>query len=116
MQNAVTWIFSMIEYGLVKSAAWLELAYEIISKNLGEWEQITHPKCENSGRKMKENNINADHIKNPSDLPPVVNDKMQPRVQHKGLPSNHGIPAYGNQCHRNIIVCPHLENFMRNAS
>ena len=76
MQNAVTWIFSMIEYGVVNVLAMLELACQRVSGVLVEWRGLTNPESHHSGWEMEKNNIDANHIENPSDLSPVVDNKM----------------------------------------
>jgi hypothetical protein len=76
MQNAVTWIFSIIEYGKVNVLAILELACQIVSGVMDEWRELTNPESHHGGWEMEKNNIDTNHVENPSDLSPVMDDKM----------------------------------------
>jgi hypothetical protein len=58
---------------------------------------------------MKEEDVDNDHVKDPFDALLIVDDKVKSGIQHKGLASNHSIPADGDESDRYVVVFPDLK-------
>jgi hypothetical protein len=70
---------------------------------------VTYPKSQDCCWNMKQENVDDNHVENPSDLFFIADDEVKPRIQYKGLACNHSIPADGNESNRDIVVFPDLE-------
>lgn len=58
---------------------------------------------------MEEENVDDNHVENPSDLFFIADDEVKSRIEYKRLARNHSIPADGNESNRDIVIFPDLE-------
>jgi len=58
---------------------------------------------------VEEENVDDNHIKDPSDLSAIIDDEMESGVEDEGLASDHGIPSNSDECDRYVVVGPDLE-------
>ena len=58
---------------------------------------------------MEEEDVDDNHVKNPSDLLFIADDEVKSRVEHKRLTCDHSIPADGNESNGEVVILPDLK-------
>jgi hypothetical protein len=58
---------------------------------------------------MEEENIDDDHVENPSDLARAMREKMESRIKDEGLPRNHAVPPWLAYSNGYIVILADLE-------
>jgi hypothetical protein len=71
----------------------------------------TYPESQDGCREMKKENIDDNHIENPSNFFLIADDEMKSRIEYKRLARNHSIPSDCNESDGDIVIFPDLEKF-----